>query len=449
MAAGNTPPAFLRKLLATPLLSCLLLLLAPVRAYDLDCANEANAAVAVLSFCNGDGWRRTCLYGGGYSPDYSNKCALVQAGALYCQDCNWKVNMLARCCDIDLSGYEYSSGQQADTHYIEEGIKQLQCPGNFDCGESGYPQCNGGGFDGTTPYWSNEYAYAESYGYCADFTTSGTMLRAMEPRAPHSSGGVKLRDLVERPQLIESSRNGALAGGKTKMSRRLWGSGRPWMSTEEANVEAGNIHALEEDLVARHSRGELSDIEYELMQEGLRARRRRDHPSPRLENVEQATGGTSAWDMAVDGGNSDDEELDGLMSRGVLQGPTRFSTASVGGVQERVHRAAVSRERANVGRRSVARGGNAEEYDSEAMLGVTPIGSMTRDEGIAPNYSFFKFTPDKIVVPRPLEGRYDLSMWVESIEPQLEIAQLKRFINGTTPAPPAHAVAVKFISAIV
>ncbi|CAI7803038.1 unnamed protein product [Closterium sp. NIES-54] len=89
------------------------------------------------------------------------------------------------------------------------------------------------------------------------------------------------------------------------------------MSTEEANVEAGNIRALEEDLVARHSRGELSDIEYELMQEGLRARRHRDHPSPRVENVEQAAGGTSAWDMAVDGGNSDDEELDGLMSRGV------------------------------------------------------------------------------------------------------------------------------------
>ncbi|CAI7778784.1 unnamed protein product [Closterium sp. NIES-53] len=158
------------------------------------------------------------------------------------------------------------------------------------------------------------------------------------------------------------------------------------MSTEEANVEAGNIRTLEEDLVARHSRGELSDIEYELMQEGLRARQRHDHPSPRVENIEQAAGGTSAWDMAVDGGNSDDEELDGLMSRGVLRGPTRFSMASVGGVQERVHRAAASRERANVGRRSIAGGGNAEEYDSEAMTDVTLIGSMTRDEGIAPNY---------------------------------------------------------------
>ncbi|CAI7891238.1 unnamed protein product [Closterium sp. NIES-54] len=146
--------------------------------------------------------------------------------------------------------------------------------------------------------------------------------------------------------------------------------------------------------------------------------------------------------MAVDGGNSDDEELDGLMSRGVLRRPTRFSTASVGGVQERVHRAAASRERANVGRRSVAGRGNAEEYDSEAMPGVTPIGSMTRDKGIAPNYGFFKFTPDKIVVPRPLEGRHDLSTWVESIEPQLEIAPLKHFIDGTTPAPPAHAVAL-------
>ncbi|CAI7876225.1 unnamed protein product, partial [Closterium sp. NIES-53] len=213
------------------------------------------------------------------------------------------------------------------------------------------------------------------------------------------------------------------------------------MSTEEANVEAGNLRALEEDLVAHHSRGEISDIEYELMLEGLRSRRCREHPSPRVENVEQAAGGTSAWDMAVDGGNSDDEELDGLMSRGVLRGPTRFSTASVGGVHERVHRAATSREHANVGQRSVAGGGNAEEYDSEAMPGVTLIGSMSRDEGIAPNYGYFRFTPYKIVVPRPLEGRHDLSTWTESIEPQLEIAQLKRFIDGTTPIPPARALA--------
>ncbi|CAI7890276.1 unnamed protein product [Closterium sp. NIES-53] len=137
----------------------------------------------------------------------------------------------------------------------------------------------------------------------------------------------------------------------------------------------------------------------------------------------------------------DDEELDGLMSRGVLRGPTRFSTTSVSGVQERVHHAAASREHANVGRRSVAGGGNAKEYDSEAMPGVTPIGSMSRDEGIAPNYGYFRFTPDKIVVPRPLEGRHDLSTWTESIEPQLEIAQLKRFIDGTTPIPRVRALA--------
>ncbi|CAI7861697.1 unnamed protein product [Closterium sp. NIES-53] len=66
---------------------------------------------------------------------------------------------------------------------------------------------------------------------------------------------------------------------------------------------------------------------------------------------------------------------------------------------------------------------------------------MSRDEGIAPNYGYFRFTPDKIVVPRPLEGRHDLSTWTESIEPQLEIAQLKRFIDGTTPIPPARSLA--------
>ncbi|CAI7797361.1 unnamed protein product [Closterium sp. NIES-54] len=66
---------------------------------------------------------------------------------------------------------------------------------------------------------------------------------------------------------------------------------------------------------------------------------------------------------------------------------------------------------------------------------------MSRDEGIAPNYGYFRFTPDKIVVPRPLEGRHDLSTWSESIKPQLEIAKLKRFIDGTTPIPPARAIA--------
>ncbi|CAI5957295.1 unnamed protein product [Closterium sp. NIES-65] len=246
MADGKTPKALLRTLLATLLLSCLLLPLAPVRAFDLDCANEASESVAVLSFCNGNGWRRTCLYGGGYATDGSGECTLVQSGALYCEDCQGNAHKLERCCDIvDLrvsdSGYELSAGQQANTYDIEWGIGLLQCPGNTGCATSGYPQCNGGGFDGINSWFGlDKYSYVQGYEFCPEFR--GTILRGLEPRGD-SSGGVKLRELerpweesaaeadeirAEPPRPIAPLGDGALAGGKTKMSRRLWGSGRPW-----------------------------------------------------------------------------------------------------------------------------------------------------------------------------------------------------------------------------
>ncbi|CAI5467045.1 unnamed protein product [Closterium sp. Yama58-4] len=233
MAAGKTPPN-LRQLLVTLLLSCLLLALAPVRAFEFDCANEVRENVAVLSFCNGDGWRYSCLYGGGYSKDGSGECTRVQAGAIHCEDCEGNAHELPRCCDIDLSGYELSAGIQANTgHDTEWGITILQCPGNSDCHDFGYPQCNGGGFDGINPYWIYQDNYDTGYEYCPE--SSGAMLRALEPRA-HSSGEVQLRELerpvaeirAEPPRPIAPLDGGARAGGKTKMSRRLWGSGRPW-----------------------------------------------------------------------------------------------------------------------------------------------------------------------------------------------------------------------------
>ncbi|CAI6002341.1 unnamed protein product [Closterium sp. NIES-65] len=196
MTAGNALPAFLQTILATLLLSCLLLPLAPVRAFNFDCANEASETVAVLSFCNGNGWRHTCLYGSGYATDGSGKCTLVQRGALYCEDCQGTLR-----------------------------------------------KCNGGGFDGITADMSNKYAYKQSYDYCPDTRERG--FHAMEPRTRSSSSGGQLRGFenfpreesaaqaeekirAEPPQPTVPRGNGALAGGKTKMSRRLWGSGRPW-----------------------------------------------------------------------------------------------------------------------------------------------------------------------------------------------------------------------------
>ncbi|CAI5965437.1 unnamed protein product [Closterium sp. NIES-64] len=211
MTAGNALPAFLQTILATLLLSCLLLPLAPVRAFNFDCANEASETVAVLSFCNGNGWRHTCLYGSGYATDGSGKCTLVQRGALYCEDCQGTLRKVARCCDIDLSGYELSGYDQASTDDIEWGISSLQCPGNSGCADFGYPQ----GFHAMEPRTRS--------------SSSGGQLRGFEnfPRE-ESAAQAEEKIRAEPPQPTVPRGNGALAGGKTKMSRRLWGSGRPW-----------------------------------------------------------------------------------------------------------------------------------------------------------------------------------------------------------------------------
>ncbi|CAI5486452.1 unnamed protein product [Closterium sp. Naga37s-1] len=55
--------------------------------------------------------------------------------------------------------------------------------------------------------------------------------------------------------------------------------------------------------------------------------------------------------------------------------------------------------------------------------------------GIAPSYSYFKFTPDRILVTPPLIGRPDILTWKEAIEPQLEMAGLISFARGTVATP--------------
>ncbi|CAI7868108.1 unnamed protein product [Closterium sp. NIES-53] len=62
--------------------------------------------------------------------------------------------------------------------------------------------------------------------------------------------------------------------------------------------------------------------------------------------------------------------------------------------------------------------------------------------GIAPTYGYFKFSPDRITVA-PLQGRRDLITWRESIEPQLEVAGLKGFADGTVPTPPVDDVGLR------
>ncbi|CAI7762430.1 unnamed protein product, partial [Closterium sp. NIES-53] len=76
---------------------------------------------------------------------------------------------------------------------------------------------------------------------------------------------------------------------------------------------------------------------------------------------------------------------------------------------------------------------------SPQRSGVRPISatrvSAGRDRGIVPAYGYFNFSPNKIAVPKLLEGRNDLITWTESLEPKLEIAGLKKFVDENVLAP--------------
>ncbi|CAI7808879.1 unnamed protein product [Closterium sp. NIES-54] len=64
---------------------------------------------------------------------------------------------------------------------------------------------------------------------------------------------------------------------------------------------------------------------------------------------------------------------------------------------------------------------------------VTPaLATHMTAEGIATTYVYFKFPSDKVSV-----SRHDLLMWKESIEPQLEMAGLMCFADGSMETPPA------------
>ncbi|CAI7918580.1 unnamed protein product [Closterium sp. NIES-54] len=154
----------------------------------------------------------------------------------------------------------------------------------------------------------------------------------------------------------------------------------------------------------RHSGGEISVADLELMIEGASAKWARDHPPPRAEaKIESASHRAEGKTVNIDGNES------ARVTRGEMQGaPLRCGDAH--------------------GRRNLARpSGGGPSWMANA--------STVRDGGIAPEYGYFKFSPDKIVVPKLLEGRHGLTTWVESIEPQLGIAQLKKFVDGTVEVP--------------
>ncbi|CAI7881167.1 unnamed protein product [Closterium sp. NIES-53] len=169
-----------------------------------------------------------------------------------------------------------------------------------------------------------------------------------------------------------------------------------------------HVNALRE----RHSHGEISDADMKLMIKGARSKWARDHPPPHVEaEIESASPRAEGESVNIDGN-------EGVrVMCGEMRGAVRVHTASVGGTQAQVLRSAAA-----ASARSDAHGRCNHARPSGGGPSWTANASTVRDGGIAPEYGYFKFSPDKIVEPKLLEGRHDLTTWVESIEPQLEIA---------------------------
>ncbi|CAI5475150.1 unnamed protein product [Closterium sp. Yama58-4] len=199
---------------------------------------------------------------------------------------------------------------------------------------------------------------------------------------------------------------------------------------EVAAVVEDTLQARLDDVRARHAAGEYGGATLEVMLFGTRVQWAREHPTTRTEAdglpaTPRPARNEGGVDDQVDGGNQVGSE-----GSTRLRGVIRAADFGVGGMQARVQRsAAAGSSNGNIdGRRiSPQRSGARPTSATHASAG--------RDGGIAPAYGYFKFSPDKIAVPKPLEGRHDLITWIESIEPQLEIAGLKKFVDGKVEMP--------------
>ncbi|CAI7777316.1 unnamed protein product [Closterium sp. NIES-53] len=99
----------------------------------------------------------------------------------------------------------------------------------------------------------------------------------------------------------------------------------------------------------------------------------------------------------------------------------------------------VDRSQARVQQSMAAAGSSRANVDGRLRSPLRSSGGLSTTTqvtagGIAPTYGYFKFSPDRITVP-PLQGRRDLITWRDLIEPQLEVAGLKSFADGTVPIP--------------
>ncbi|CAI7758727.1 unnamed protein product [Closterium sp. NIES-53] len=185
-------------------------------------------------------------------------------------------------------------------------------------------------------------------------------------------------------------------------------------------VNAGVADTLETclaDARKRHADGEYGTIPLLIVKLDIRSQWATEHLShPVSPRPVRNEGGV---DDEVDGGVRVSDN-NGTKQRGVIK-----VDGGVDKSQARVQQstAAASSSRADVdGRRcSPLRSSGGLSAKTHVMAG-----------GIAPTYGYFKFSPDRIT-NAPLQGRRDLITWRESIEPQLEVAGLKGFANGTVP----------------
>ncbi|CAI7792352.1 unnamed protein product [Closterium sp. NIES-53] len=107
----------------------------------------------------------------------------------------------------------------------------------------------------------------------------------------------------------------------------------------------------------------------------------------------------------------------------------------------------VDRSQARVQRSMAAAGSSRADVDGRRQSPLRSGGGLSATThvtvgGIAPAHGYFKFSPDRITVA-PLQGRRELITWRDSIEPQLEVARLKGFADGTVPISPEEDVELR------
>ncbi|CAI7850440.1 unnamed protein product [Closterium sp. NIES-54] len=190
---------------------------------------------------------------------------------------------------------------------------------------------------------------------------------------------------------------------------------------------ADTLEARLADARKRHADGEYRTIPLLIIELGIRSQWATEHRSrPVSPRPVRNEGGV---DKEVDGGARVSGN-DGMKQRGVIKvdGGVDRSQAQV---QRSTVTAVSSRADDDGRRRSPLRSGGGLSVMTHVSAG-----------GIVPTYGYFKFSPDQITVA-PLQDRRDLITWRESIEPQLEVAGLKGFTDGTVPKPPVEDVRLR------